>query len=120
LPTAARLAKAKDALAYQPWRTVRESAIAVVEATATPAYERMLQRVFARHGVYLVAGERTVSNWDVPGWARTSALGSAILPGAGHMMMLEQPEGFGRVIKELFTTKDTHRHRIPEVRSGTG
>lgn len=108
-PTPDRLHKAQDALAYQPWRTVWESAIAVVKATDTPDYEAMLKRVFARHEVYLVAGERSVSNWDVPGWARTAARGSAILPGAGHMMMLEQPEAFGQLIGELLTRTITSR-----------
>jgi lipase len=108
-PTPERLHKAKDVLAYQPWRTVWESAIAVVKATGTPAYEAMLKRVFDRHEVYLVAGERSVSNWDVPGWARTAARGSAILPGAGHMMMLEQPEAFGQLIGELLRRTTTSR-----------
>ena len=30
--------------------------------------------------------------------------GSAILPGADHMMILEQPEGFGQLLTGLLTT----------------
>ncbi|MFF2031074.1 alpha/beta fold hydrolase [Arthrobacter sp. NPDC058192] len=110
LPTPDRLRKAEEALAYQPWRTVWESAIAVVKATGTPHYQAMLKRAFDRHEVYLVAGERSVSNWDVPVWARTAARGSVILPGAGHLMMLDQPEAFGLLIGELITGTTTSMH----------
>lgn len=106
-PTPDRVRKAKEALAYQPWRTIWESAIAVVKATGTPDYETMLKRVFDRHEVFLVAGERSLSNWHVPAWARTAAQKSVELPGAGHMMMLERPEAFGQLIGDLLTQTTT-------------
>ena len=98
------LARAERALAFQPWLTVWESAIAVVDATASERYPAMVQRVFARTPVYLVAGERTSRGWDVPGWARRAASGSSVQPGVGHMMMLEQPEEFGQVLARLHGT----------------
>jgi pimeloyl-ACP methyl ester carboxylesterase len=62
--------------------------------------------------VYLAAGERSVSNWNVPDWARAAAHGSATLPDAGHMVMLEQPAAFGQLMSELLTTKDANNHRL--------
>ncbi|MEA5456975.1 alpha/beta hydrolase [Sinomonas sp. JGH33] len=102
--TPAILAKAEQALAYQPWRTVWESAAAIVETTAAPEYEAMLRRVFDHHRVHLVAGERSVSGWDVPAWARAGAASWTVIPGVGHMMMLEDPEAFGNVLNQQFAT----------------
>jgi len=99
--TPTNLAKAVHALDFQPWRTVWESASAIVQATASPEYEAVLRRVFARHRVNLVAGERSAGGWDVPGWARRAAASSTVVPGVGHMMMLEDPEAFGTAISGL-------------------
>jgi pimeloyl-ACP methyl ester carboxylesterase len=101
LATPENLVKAVEALGYQPWRTVWESASAIVETTATPEYEAMLRRVFARHRVNMVAGERSADGWDVPEWARNEAASSTIIDGLGHMMMLEDPDAFGTVIGRL-------------------
>lgn len=95
------LAKAKETLAYQPWRTVWESASAVVDITASPAYEAMLQRVFASHPVHLVAGERSIAGWDIPVWARSAAASVTVIPSVGHMMMLESPESFAQTIGDI-------------------
>ena len=37
------LARAREALAYQPWRTVWDSAKAIVGATSGPDYEELLR-----------------------------------------------------------------------------
>lgn len=103
-PTGQRLALAKQALAFQPWRAVWESARAVVECTGDPAYSTMLRRVFVNRPVHLVAGERSTSGWDVPDWARTAAASSTTLSGVGHMMMLERPVEFGRAIAQTLST----------------
>ena len=96
--------EAASALAFQPWRTVWESARAVVEETASPQYEARLRRVFGRTAVSLVAGSRSAAGWDVPGWARREARGDAMVPEAGHLMMLERPEQFGHVLREILLT----------------
>lgn len=96
--TAPHLERVEEALAYQPWRTVRDSARAVVAATSGPEYEQALRRVFARTPVHLVAGERTAGAWDVPAWARASAVSDSVVAGAGHMVMLERPERFGETL----------------------
>lgn len=89
--TPGNLAKAVEALAYQPWRTVWDSASAIVAATAETGYQTMLKRVFAGRPVHLVAGERSAEGWGVPEWARREAVSSTVIPGTGHMMMLERP-----------------------------
>lgn len=48
--------------------------------------------MFARHRVHLVAGERSAGGWDVPDWAKTAAASDTVVPGVGHMMMLEEPD----------------------------
>lgn len=95
------LVGAEEALAYQPWRTVWESAAAIVEATGSPDYDALLRRVFADKPVHLMAGERSAHGWDVPDWARRVAVSSTVMPGVGHMMMLERPEAFGLALRRL-------------------
>lgn len=99
--TPALLRRAETALSFQPWQTVWQSARAVVATTAAPEYERQLRRVFARTRVFLMAGERSVSEWAVPQWATSSAQGLRVIAGVGHMMMLENPTAFGRTLREL-------------------
>jgi lipase len=97
-PTPTHLASAEAALAYQPWRTVWESARAVVAATGGAEYEQILRRVFAALPVHLVAGERSRAGWHVPDWAVTAAASSVVVPDAGHMMMLEHPRRFAEAL----------------------
>lgn len=95
--------RAEHALAYQPWDTVWSSAQAIVETTGKPAYQTMLKGVFERIPVHLLAGEHSASNWDVPEWAVAAAASHNILPGVGHMMMLEQPELFGAALDRILS-----------------
>lgn len=101
--TEPHLRAAREALAYQPWRTVWESAVAVVAATGSPEYERLLRRVFAGVPVHLIAGSRTADAWDVPEWAREAAASDSVVPDAGHMVMLERPERFGATLRAVLT-----------------
>jgi lipase len=98
-PTAELVAAAEEALAYQPWRTVWESARAVVDATHGADYEQALRRVFATVPVHLVAGERSRAGWHVPDWAVDTAASFVIVPDAGHMMMLEHPTRFAEALR---------------------
>jgi lipase len=97
-PTDHHLALATAALAYQPWQTIWQSAIAVVEATGSADYLPMVKRVFDRTDVFLLAGERSAAGWNVPTWARQGATAIATVGGVGHMMMLERPDAVGRAI----------------------
>jgi lipase len=90
--------RAKTALAYQPWRTVWESARAVIGTTGSQEYEPMLQSVFDQVPVHLIAGERSSADWHVPEWARNAAATDTVIPSVGHMMMLEDPHRFGAAL----------------------
>lgn len=103
-PTDERIRAATQALAYQPATTIHAMARAVVCYTADTSYEQLLREVFERTPVHLVAGARSRAGWDVPAWALTSAASYTELPGTGHMVMLEAPEAFGKLLAELFTT----------------
>lgn len=92
------LMRAREALAYQPWRTVWESAKTIIGATSGPDYEALLRNVFASMPVHLIAGQGSSEDWHVPGWAREQAATFTTLSGAGHCMMLEQPAPFGRTL----------------------
>lgn len=100
-PTPTLTVRAKEALGYQPWNTVWSSARAIVETTGKPDYDKMLQYVFGRIPVHLLAGEHSASTWAVPEWAVAAAASSTVLPGVGHMMMLEQPELFGAAVARI-------------------
>jgi lipase len=95
------IARAEIALAYQPWRTVWESARAVVRTTGAPEYESMVKSVFDRLPVHLVAGERSSAGWKVPEWARNLASSDTLIPAVGHMMMLENPRLLGITLSDL-------------------
>lgn len=56
------------------------------------------RQVFASRPVYLLAGQHSVGDWDIPDWARDAAVSLTIMPNAGHLMMLENPGDFGRII----------------------
>ncbi|CAM5455919.1 2-succinyl-6-hydroxy-2,4-cyclohexadiene-1-carboxylate synthase [Streptomyces afghaniensis] len=103
-PTDERIRAATQALAYQPATTIQAMARAVVGYTANTSYEQLLREVFERTPVHLVAGARSRGGWDVPAWALTAAASYTELPGTGHMVMLEAPEAFGKLLAELFTT----------------
>ncbi|WP_461164440.1 alpha/beta fold hydrolase [Arthrobacter sp. R4-81] len=102
-PTPMLVERADEALAYQPWSTVWSSARAIVETTGKPDYDKMLQYVFGRIPVHLLAGEHSASEWAVPEWAVAAAASSTVLPGVGHMMMLEQPEAFGAAVARILS-----------------
>lgn len=102
-PTSLLTQRAGEALAYQPWSTVWSSARAIVETTGKPDYDKMLQYVFGRIPVHLLAGEYSASGWAVPEWAIAAAASSTVLPGVGHMMMLEQPELFGAAVARILS-----------------
>lgn len=93
-----RLATAARWLDRQPASTLRAMGQSVVDLTGVPAYEELLQSVFERTPVHLVAGERSRVGWDVPIWAQEHAASSRLVPGTGHMMMLEDPDGFASLI----------------------
>ena len=97
-PTPAHVAIAARWLHQQPSETLQAVGRSVVETTGAPEYQEMLQAVFARTPVHLVAGERSRAGWDVPAWAERQAASFAIVPSSGHMVMLDNPDGFGDLV----------------------
>jgi lipase len=97
-PTAPYLAKANDWLLRQTSGTVRAMAQALVETTERPSYLRMAAKAFDQVPVHLVAGERSLPGWDLPDWAKAKARSFTVLPGLGHIMMLEDPDAFSSAI----------------------
>jgi hypothetical protein len=49
----------------------------------------------------LVAGSRSRSGWDTPAWAERKAVSLEIIDGYGHLIMLEDSEGFARPIVDV-------------------
>jgi pimeloyl-ACP methyl ester carboxylesterase len=95
------LASAREWLHLQPASTLRAMGVALVDTTSKPDYLESVRKVFATHPVHLVAGERSRDAWDTPEWAVAQAKSVTVMPGRGHLMMLEDPEGFGRVVASL-------------------
>ncbi len=86
-------------LSRQPASTIRAMARSAVAETGSPDYLPKLRAVFSRHRVHLIAGARSRPGWDAPGWALSEAASLTVIPGAGHMMMLENPAGFAAAVK---------------------
>jgi pimeloyl-ACP methyl ester carboxylesterase len=101
VPAQARFAEtALQYLSQQPASTLHAMARSVVEQTGSAGYLPKLREVFSHRRVHLLAGERSRHGWDVPDWALRQASSVAVVPGAGHMMMLEQPQAFAIMIKK--------------------
>lgn len=100
-PSAERLAWAGAILANQGAATVHAMARSVIAVTGAPDYLELVRGVVGRTPVYLLAGERSADGWDVPDWVRAQARASLLAPGAGHMMMLEDPAGFCASVRAL-------------------
>lgn len=98
---AGRLALANQWLAHQGAGTLQAMARSVVAVTGVPGYLAELRTLFATKPVHLVAGEHSRAGWDVPHWAEEQAASFTVLPRAGHLMMLEDPQGFANAIARL-------------------
>jgi len=102
-PTAERLEWARLILAHQPAETVQKMSQAIVNETRRPDYPAALRRVIERGvPVHLIAGEKSADAWDLPDLVRGAARSYVKQPGVGHLMMLEDPDGFCRIVDSLF------------------
>jgi lipase len=107
-PTDERIQSATEALDYQPASTIQAMARAVVEFTGDPGYEPLLRAVFQHTPVHLVAGARSRPGWNVPEWALTAAASDTEIPQTGHMVMLEAPQAFGKILVDLTASHQDH------------
>ncbi|HEX7935040.1 MAG TPA: alpha/beta hydrolase [Paraburkholderia sp.] len=100
--TPQRVEWAREALANQPRESIRAMARAVVTETGDSAYLARVRSV-VEYGtpLFLLAGERSASGWDVPDWVRAVARDYVVRKDVGHMMMLEQPDEFCRIVEEM-------------------
>lgn len=90
---------AKRMFDAQPARSLHALARAVVEATASPDYLPTMDGVIlAGVPVHLIAGERSRAGWGVPDDFARLATSFSIQPKVGHMMMLEEPEAFLKLV----------------------
>jgi pimeloyl-ACP methyl ester carboxylesterase len=94
-------ALARSWLNNQPASTIKAQARAVVEATGKPDYLDSIRSLMTSDlPFHLIAGERSRDGWDVPEWAAKLATSNYNIPNTGHLMMAEDPEGFGLAVKE--------------------
>lgn len=97
-----RRAWARDILANQPYTTVQKMAQSVLDTTGAPDYLGCVGRVLARATpLYLVGGEQSSAGWDVPDWVLAQARRVCVQPKTGHMMMLEDPGNFCRIVESI-------------------
>lgn len=102
-PTPQHLEAAADLLSRQPGSTVRAMGRAVVEATGHPSYLNAVEAVFNAIPVHLVAGERSITGWNLPDWAKDKAASLTVIPNTGHMMMVENPTAFTDALARCLT-----------------
>lgn len=94
-----RIAWARDILNNQPYTTVQRMARSTVEETGKPEWLDLVRRVLVRDTpLYLLGGEQSAAGWDVPEFVLAAARQVLVQPRAGHMMMLEDPAGFCRIV----------------------
>jgi len=97
-----RIAWARDILGNQPYATVQRMAKSVVYETGRAEWMELLRRVLGRGTpLYLLGGEQSAAGWDVPEWALAAARQVLVQPKAGHMMMLEDPRNFCRIVGSI-------------------
>ena len=100
--TPQRLEWARGALANQPAETIQAMARAVVAETGDDGYLSRIRTVVERGlPLFLLAGEKSAPGWNVPEWARIAARDSVVQNGVGHMMMLEDPDEFCRIVEAM-------------------
>lgn len=100
--TPRRLEWAKAILGNQPYTTVQSMARSVIKETGASTYLDLVRAQVGRGmPVYLLAGERSAAEWDVPTWMRAAAKRYVVMPATGHMMMLENPAGFCRTVRAM-------------------
>lgn len=116
-PTGERITWARNILENQPYTTVQAMARAVLRETGS---NRLLDSVRAilhkELPVYLIAGEKSNDDWNVPDWVRMSAKDSVILSGVGHLMMLEEPEQFCLALRDIIYDRTTLSQKIKSFR----
>ena len=101
-PTPQVITWAEHILANQPARTVHAMSNAIVEETAEPSYERTIVDVLDTGiPIHLLSGASSAPSWGVPDFVKRQAASYTEQPTAGHLMMLEDPDGFCDIVTEI-------------------
>jgi pimeloyl-ACP methyl ester carboxylesterase len=97
-----RIVWARDILGNQPYATVQRMARSVIHETGKGDWLELVRRVLVRGTpLYLLGGEQSAAGWDVPEWVLAAARQVLVQPKAGHMMMLEDPRNFCRIVGSI-------------------
>lgn len=104
-PMPERVRWARDMLAWQPPATVYAMAHAIVTETKEPGYLQAVRNVVDRgRPIHLIAGERSAAAWDVPEFVRRAARSYTEPSDVGHLMMLEAPDEFCRIVDTVLAS----------------
>lgn len=99
-PTPERTTTADRSLRMQSSTTLLAMARSVIKITASATYLQDVEAILDKGiPVHLVAGENSRDSWDVPDFVLRRAVGMAVQPAVGHLMMLEDPPGFLDIIE---------------------
>jgi len=102
-PTPRAVKWCRQILENQPAVTVYAMAHALVTEAVGPGYAQLVREVIATGlPLHLIAGAKSVDAWDVHNDVRQAALSFTVQPNAGHLMMLEAPEEFCRIVDGVF------------------
>jgi pimeloyl-ACP methyl ester carboxylesterase len=103
-PTEPRIEWTQAILDHQPPATVFAMSRAIVEETDDPTYLETVRGSIDRGlPIHLLAGERSADAWDVPPFVRQAAASDIIQPHVAHLMMLEAPDAFCRLIARILS-----------------
>ena len=98
-PTPQHVEWCRELLSNQPACTVYAMSKAILVETQEPGYLQAVHRVVDRGlPIHLIAGERSADAWDVPEFVRMAAASYTVIPETGHLMMLEEPDAFCKVV----------------------
>ncbi|QBR03125.1 alpha/beta fold hydrolase [Paraburkholderia pallida] len=106
-PTEERVKWACCILSNQPAETLHAMALAVVAETGDVDYIPKI-RLAIEGGIplFLLTGERSAPEWDLPDWARAAARDYVVQKDVGHMMMIEHPDDFCRIVADIVARID--------------
>ena len=94
-PTSEQLLIAKEWLDNQPATTIKAQANAVVKETCMPDYLQRFNTLKSQGiAIHLLAGEKSLSGWDLPDNVLEMSQSMLTLKNCGHLMMLENPALF--------------------------
>jgi pimeloyl-ACP methyl ester carboxylesterase len=93
-------------LEHQPPATIYAMSKALIEETCDPAFLELVRRVIDRGTpLHLIAGERSAKAWGIPEFVRRAARSYVETPDTGHLMMLEDPEGFCATVDSILESE---------------